>query len=69
MVWPVAKYEKEAFHKLKDRQKMFSQELHDILNKAYQLGIIPKNVLDVLIIKHPKVLTLYFLPRVHKNGI
>ncbi|XP_075697341.1 uncharacterized protein LOC142662932 [Rhinoderma darwinii] len=77
VIWPTEKYEKEAFRQLRDKktyQKLthnpvisFSAELFKILTLAHDKGIIPKNVLSGLMTQYPRIPTLYFLPKVHKN--
>ncbi|XP_073508111.1 uncharacterized protein [Phyllobates terribilis] len=79
VLWPKEKYEREAYKQLKDRDTYlkvqnnplpsFSAELEMILYEAFSQGIIPKKVYEGLLVKFPKIPTIYFIPKVHKNPL
>ncbi|CAJ0958429.1 unnamed protein product [Ranitomeya imitator] len=70
-------HEKEAFRQLRDTScyrrltfnptLTFQGELHDILEKAYQEGVITKELRSNLIPMYPKLACIYFTPKIHKN--
>ncbi|XP_077118764.1 uncharacterized protein LOC143774874 [Ranitomeya variabilis] len=79
VLWPKTLYEKEAMRHLRDRvtyQRLdynplhkFTLELEAILEDAFEQGIIPKKIYEGLLTKFPKIPTLYFIPKIHKNPI
>ncbi|XP_069621235.1 uncharacterized protein [Ranitomeya imitator] len=79
VVWPITKYEREAFRQLRDSQVYtklgynpmvsFSAQLQKILIKAFDSGVITKKVFDGLTVQFPKLPTLYLLPKIHKDAV
>ncbi|XP_073416448.1 uncharacterized protein [Dendrobates tinctorius] len=79
VVWPTTLYEKEAMRQLKDGicyqrlsfnpTSVFQAELCEILEDAFQLGLISKEVKEGLVPASPRTPCLYLLPKVHKDSI
>lgn len=53
----------------------FQQEFYGIVDRAYQQSPTDKDILDfvnfniLFQVKHPKTLTFYHLPKMHKNRV
>ncbi|XP_077113081.1 uncharacterized protein LOC143768273 [Ranitomeya variabilis] len=79
VVWPQHMYEKEAYRQLRDKKTYlrldrnplvaYSAELQIILQEAFDNGVIPKKVLDGLLTRSPKIPTIYFTPKIHKDPV
>ncbi|XP_069606611.1 uncharacterized protein [Ranitomeya imitator] len=78
VIWPNQMYEMQADKLLQNTQEYkqltynpmsrFKEELIDILTVAYEGNIIPKKLLEVYTKLHPRLATLYLVPKVHKNA-
>ncbi|XP_077131129.1 uncharacterized protein LOC143785876 [Ranitomeya variabilis] len=70
-------YEREAFRQLRDSScykrltynptLSFQSELQEILERAFQEGVISKELRTHLIPIYPKTACIYFTPKIHKN--
>ncbi|KAM4037475.1 uncharacterized protein ACNLHF_016074 isoform 1-T1 [Anomaloglossus baeobatrachus] len=77
VLWPNELYMKQAHKQLNDRKcytklrynplAEFKNELLHILTQAYEEGTIPKKMVDVITELHPRLPTLYLIPKIHKN--
>ncbi|XP_069610950.1 zinc finger protein 208-like [Ranitomeya imitator] len=77
VVWPHHLYEKQAYILLDNKEcykkmstnpiKTFQDELCGILEEAFADGIIPKRLVDLIEKMHPRMPTLYLIPKIHNN--
>ncbi|XP_077117394.1 uncharacterized protein LOC143773978 [Ranitomeya variabilis] len=77
VIWPTKLYEAEAYRLLRDTScykkltynplSSYKEQLRKILWKAEERHIITTEVRDILLVKDPRISTLYLLPKVHKN--
>ncbi|CAJ0929127.1 unnamed protein product [Ranitomeya imitator] len=77
VIWPNAMYERQALRLLNDKEcyrkltgspmQSFQQELIQILEDAFAVGIIPQKFLEIIKDMHPRLPTLYLIPKIHKD--
>lgn len=77
VLWSSKAYEREAFRQLRNSDchkkltfkplSKFQQELIAIVQRAVEQDIITEKQGKCLLIGHPRIATMYFLPKIHKH--